>query len=263
MKIGIYYNKQQVDAEIIARIADKITASGSEALLFTSADEIASADRLLVLGGDGTVLHSAQRASELNIPILGVNYGTRGFLTEFEREGTDRAVDFVLGNDGVAARHSMLEVSFNGIKRNCLNEFVMMRYAYGAPDKVVEIALEIDGDRAGEFIADGLIVSTPTGSTAYSLSAGGNIMTPDCETFLLTPVCAFSLRSRPIVCSDKSELKLSIVSGDAALLLHGDGAYLGEAKAGDQIALRKSGRHTTFLTKDKSEFFRRLTKKIN
>lgn len=263
MKIGIYFNKQQVEPSVIVRITEKIAASGSEALLFSSADEICAADRLLVLGGDGTILHSAQKASELNIPILGVNYGTRGFLTEFEREETDRAVGFVLQADCESVRHSMLEVNFNGTKMHCLNEFVMMRNAHGTSDKVVQIELEIDGSFAGSFIADGLIVSTPTGSTAYSLSAGGSIMTPDCETVMLTPVCAFSLRSRPIVCPDKSNLKLSIADGDAALILHGDGSYVGVAGKGDTISLRKSDRYATFLTKDKSEFFRRLTKKIN
>lgn len=263
MKIGIYFNGQQVCSAVIARLMEKITAADSEALLFSSAEEIGAADRLLVLGGDGTILHSAQRASELNIPILGVNYGTRGFLTEFEREETDRAVDFVLKTDCDSVRHSMLEVNFNGIVRHYLNEFVMMRNAFGTVDKAVKIALDIDGNFAGEFVADGLIVSTPTGSTAYSLSAGGSIMTPDCETFMLTPVCAFSLRSRPIVCPDKSELKLSITEKGAALILHGDGSYLGEARQGDVISLRKSNRYATFLTKDKSEFFRRLTKKIN
>lgn len=263
MKVGIYYNTKQVTADAVGGIADQVKRDGSDAVIFSATEEISDVDRLLVLGGDGTILHSAKRASELNIPMLGVNYGTRGFLTEFERDETDRAVDFVLHGNAELLKRSMIEVAFNGSTIYCLNELTLARASFGQEDKAVTISLEIDDRPAGEFIADGLIVATPTGSTAYSLSAGGSIMAPDCETFLLTPLCSSSLRSRPIVCSDSSVLRLSVAAEGASLILHGDGLYLGTAKKGDQLTVRKSERYATFLTKDKSEFFRRLTKKIN
>ena len=128
-------------------------------------------------------------------------------------------------------------------------------------NRVVTISVTIDGSHAGEFIADGLIVTTPTGSTAYSLSAGGSIMTPDCETFQLTPVCAFSMRSRSIAYSNRSELGFSLPQG--ALVLYGDGVYLGQAGAKDKLIVRKSVRSAAFLTRGLSEYFRRLTEKIN
>ncbi len=264
MRIGIFYNIKQVTASIAEHLAGQITIEGGEAVLFSVATDIADVDRLLVLGGDGTILHSAQKASELDIPIVGVNYGTRGFLTEFERHDIDLAAKFILSDQPVAIKRSMLQINFNGKTVHCLNELAMLcRSVSSSEDKAVPISVELDGSSVGVFMADGLIVSTPTGSTAYSLSAGGSIMTPDCETFLLTPICAFSLRSRPIACPDKSVLSLSVEQDGAALTLRGDGIFLGEARKGDRLIVKKSDRCATFLTKDKSEFFRRLTKKIN
>ena len=156
----------------------------------------------------------------------------------------------------------MLEAELNGEKFDCLNELALLHpVAPGKENKVVTISVTIDGSHAGEFVADGLIVATPTGSTAYSLSAGGSIMTPDCATFQLTPVCAFSMRSRPIAYSDRSELCFSLPQG--ALVLYGDGVYLGEAGAADRLVVRKSARSVTFLTRGLGEYFRRLTQKIN
>ena len=119
----------------------------------------------------------------------------------------------------------------------------------------------IDGSRAGSFTADGLIVATPTGSTAYSLSAGGSIMTPDCQTFLLTPISAFSLRSRPIAYPDHCTLSFDF--SDEKLMLFGDGVYLGQADGNTSLTVRRAERTVAFLTADPSGYFRRLTEKIN
>ena len=261
MNIGIYYNREQVDRSVAERLAAHIFAAGHTAVLFSELTEICG-DRLVVLGGDGTMLRAAKRASVLNIPVVGVNYGRLGFLTEFEREETDKVISLVLDENCAVLRRAMLEVELNGSKFDCLNELALLHPV--APDKdnrVVTISVAIDGSHAGEFIADGLIVATPTGSTAYSLSAGGSIMTPDCETFQLTPVCAFSMRSRSIAYSNRSELSFSLPKG--ALVLYGDGVFLGQAGAEDRLTVRRSVRSAAFLTRGLSEYFRRLTEKIN
>ncbi len=264
MTVGIFYNEKQVTLSVVERFVSRIRECGCRAVVFAEKEQISGCDRLLVLGGDGTILHSAQKAAELQIPILGVNYGTRGFLAEFERDEIDESTSFVTGENYALVQRSMLEATFGGKTVHCLNEFTLFRNPLEqSSDSAVAISLEIDDNFAGKFISDGLIVSTPTGSTAYSLSAGGSIMTPDCETFLLTSVCASSLRSRPIVCPDKCVFRLSAEENNVSLILHGDGKYFGEAQKGDSIVIKKSDRRTTFMTKDKSEFFRRLTKKIN
>ena len=262
MKIGIFYNADQADRSVAETIASQIVARGHAAQIYSKLDEIERADRLVVLGGDGTMLRVALRASVLRIPIVGVNFGTLGFLMEFERNEYERVVPLVLDETCARQQRSMLETELNGKTFDCLNELVLLHpVAPGQPNKVVRISVTIDGSHAGEFVADGRIVSTPTGSTAYSLSAGGSIMTPDCGTFQLTPVCAFSMRSRPIAYSDSSELGFSLLKGK--VILYGDGVYLGEAGASDRLIVRKSARSVTFLTRGLSEYFRRVTEKIN
>lgn len=262
MNIGIFYNRDQADVAVAQKLASMIVTTGHDARIFALLDEIVGVDRLIVLGGDGTMLRVALRASALGIPIVGVNFGTLGFLTEFERDEYERVVPLVLDEKCAGQKRSMLEVSLNGKTFECLNELALLHPVSPTKEnKIVHIAVTIDGSHAGEFIADGLIVSTPTGSTAYSLSAGGSIMTPDCETFQLTPVCAFSMRSRPIAYSDRSELGFSMLKGN--VVLYGDGVYLGEAGKDDCLNVRKSSRSVTFLTRGLSEYFRRMTEKIN
>lgn len=260
MKVGILYHKNTVPQEAVCKIVQLLGSVPSAC--FCSEEEIEGIDRLIVLGGDGAMLRAARRASALDVPLVGVNYGTVGFLTEFERGEEEAAVRLALDDGCALVRRVMLEAQVKGTSFYCLNEIAFMRrIAEDAEDGVVRIGVTVDGIQAGEFVADGLILCTPTGSTAYSLSAGGSILTPDCEGFLLTPVNAFSLRSRPIVCSDKSVFSFAFPEG--TLAVHGDGKLLGEVHSGDVVTVKKSRRFATFLAKDRHDFFRRLTEKIN
>ncbi len=262
MKIGIYYNPKQAERAAAEQFAQKIAARGHEAQIFSCVDEVSRVDRLVVFGGDGTMLRAAKRASETDTPLFGVNFGTLGFLTEFERDERDAALALALDEHCPRIQRAMLEVQLNGNKAYCLNELALLRAVSPESDNhVVKISVTIDGSSAGEFVADGLIVTTPTGSTAYSLSAGGSIMTPDCETFQLTPVCAFSMRSRPIAYPNRSELAFSLPRG--SLVLYRDGVFMGKAGEGDLLTVRKAERCAVFLTRGPGEYFRRLTEKIN
>ncbi len=262
MKVGIYYNAAQAEPSDSERLARILTDRGCEVQLFDDTEAVCSVDRLVVLGGDGTVLRAAKRAAELRIPLVGVNYGRLGFLTEFERGETEAAAKLVLDGNAALIRRSMLEVDLNGRRTYCLNELALLRGVSEERDnRVARISAVIDGGSAGDFYADGLIVATPTGSTAYSLSAGGNIMTPECATFLLTPICAFSMRSRPIAYSDDSDLLLRL-EGDR-MIAYGDGVSLGTVGRDDVLTVRKAERSALFLTRDRHSFFRRLTQKLN
>ncbi len=262
MKVGIYYNSMQVNRGLAEELAGTVREKGGQAEVFCEVAEIVGCDRLIVLGGDGTVLHAAKRASELGIPIVGVNFGRLGFLTEYERDRVKDAAKLVL-SDCPKIERAMLEADVNGKKYYCLNEISVVRSVSADRDShAARIAVTIDGTRAGDFYADGLIVSTPTGSTAYSLSAGGSIMTPECDTFQLTPVCAFSLKSRPIAYPDRCELRL-ILPAESRLVLCGDGVSFGEVGSEDLVIVRKAKRTATFLTESKSGYFLRLTEKIN
>ena len=262
MKVGIFYNSKQVERDTACGLAREIANRGGEAVFFSCADEIDGVEKLIVLGGDGTVLHAAKRTAQLKIPLVGVNFGNLGFLTEFEREEASAAVALAMEGGELLTR-SMLEVTLNGKTSHCLNECSLLRAVTPEEaNRVVSLSVAIDGSAAGEFPADGLIVATPTGSTAHSLSAGGSIMTPDCNTFLLTPVCAFSMRSRPIAYPDTSTLTIAL-GDDKRVLLYGDGVFLGEAGKGDTITVKKSKRQALFLTRSKAGYFYRLTEKIN
>lgn len=262
MKAGIFYHEKKVPGEVIAQLVAAFAARGIDVVLFSSEEEIGGVDRLLVLGGDGAMLRAARKSAEAGIPLVGVNYGHLGFLTAFERGEEARAVRLLADEHAECLSRAMLEAEFRGERVHCLNELAFMRrIAPDSKDGVVHLRVTIDGSPAGEFLSDGLIVSTPTGSTAYSLSAGGCILTPDCEAFLLTPVNAFSLRSRPIACSDRSVLSFTFPEG--TIVLHGDGKFLGEAGKEDVVTVKKSTRKAIFLAEQKSDFFRRLTEKIN
>lgn len=261
MKLGIFYNDKQTDQENALRLAKVVKELRGEAIVFTRLSDVEGVDRLLVLGGDGTVLRAAKRASEMQIPLIGVNYGKLGFLAEFERGEEEQAVMLAMSDCPIVER-SMLEVDLDGRKSYCLNELALLHpINEKKPNGVVEISVNIDGSKAGDFSADGLIVATPTGSTAHSLSAGGCIMTPDSKTFILTPVCAFSLRSRPIVFPDSCTLALSVRKD--TLMLSGDGDYLGRVGTENVLTIKKAERVARLLTADKNGYFRRLTEKIN
>ncbi len=261
MKVGIYYHEKKVPEEGVRSLETLLAAAGAFPRRFSQAEDIGGVDRLIVLGGDGAMLRAARRASLLEIPLVGINYGTIGFLTEFERGEEREAAALVLDPACSCVERAMLEATVGGRAHHCLNEIAFMRrIAPDAEDGVIGVCVEIDASPAGKFSADGLILATPTGSTAYSLSAGGSILTPDCGAFLLTPVNAFSLRSRPIVLSDKSVLTFTFPDG---AIVHGDGEFLGELKCGDRVTVKKSSRHAAFLSEGKQDFFRHLTEKIN
>ncbi len=263
MKVGITYSDLQVDGAAPTAYRDAILRAGGEAVVFCMDEPFPDVDRLIVLGGDGAVLHAAMRASERGIPLFAVNYGHIGFLTEFERDEPDRAVALALSEKPDCIVRSLLEVDLGGNKTLCLNELSLLHPVSGGEDiRTGKLCVKIDGSSAGDFTADGVIVATPTGSTAYSLSAGGSIVTPDCPAFLLTPVNAFSLKSRPIVYPDSSELSFSTTGGDT-FLAYGDGHFLGTFSMGKTLTVKKSQRKVIFLTQSRHEFFRRLTRKIN
>ena len=261
MKFGIFYNDKQTDRENALNLARIIEERGGETIVFSCISEIKGIERLLVLGGDGTVLRVAKKAAEMQIPLIGVNYGNLGFLAEFERGEEDKAIDLFM-SDCPVVRRSMLEIDLDGKKSFFLNEISLLHSVNEQrPSGIVGISVEIDGSKAGDFSADGLIVATPTGSTAYSLSAGGCVMTPDSPTFILTPVCAFSLRSRPIVFPDSCTLTLSLTKG--ALMIYGDGDYLGQVSGERRITIKKAERTALLLTADPNGYFRRIKEKIN
>jgi NAD+ kinase len=204
------------------------------------------ADLIVVLGGDGTMISTARLTGDKEVPVLGINYGSLGYLTEFRIEEMFPALEKILEGDYQIDPRVMLDVEHlrDGEKLasgRVLNDVVINKAALA---RIIEIEVELNDLFVNSFRADGLIVSTPTGSTAYNLSAGGPILFPSMNAVVLTPICPFTLTNRPIVVPDADEIKIKLKNEIEGVVLTLDGQIGHQIKAGDRVSIRKSA--TTF-----------------
>ncbi len=217
--------------------------------------ELPNAEMVICFGGDGTILHMAKAATRKGIPILGVNIGTMGFMAELESTELDKLTSIVKGQYTLDSR-MMLDVTvqrdrdiiFHDI---CLNDVVVTK---GAVARIVHLEVKCDGVRAMECGSDGIIVSTPTGSTAYSYSAGGPIVEPEAKNIIITPICAHEIGSRSIVASDKRVITVQMVQNARRNgYLSVDGGRAIRLNMGDVATIRKSNLETKLVRlKDRS-----------
>ena len=266
MKVGIYFNKKYLPGylEAVQRIKERLGASGIECAAVCSPEDLDGTDVLMVLGGDGTILTVAAYCARRGIKIMGINYGHIGFLAEFEQEKLDEAIELLCSGDYSTEKRSMLSVEIGGRSFIALNDLVIERSTYGQKySNTISLSAYIDGSLVDNYLSDGIIVSTPTGSTAYSLAAGGSVLTPDIDAFILTPLCAHSLHSRPIVYSDKSELRILYEKENTAVNVSVDGIIVGEFEGAVEAKITKSKYFTEFITSDKVNFFDKLLSKLN
>ena len=179
-------------------------------------------------------------------------------------EKTEEAVNLVCGGNFKIRKRNLLELSYGNITALALNDVVVQRNTGGVHfSNTVNLHAEINGVTVDNFSSDGIIISTPTGSTAYSLSAGGSVLTPDLSAFILTPICPHSLHSRPVVFSDDSIIKVNAVNAPEPLVVIADGKNIGELKTGEVITVKKSKVTADFITKEDKNFFTELLIKFN
>lgn len=202
----------------------------------------ASVDLILVLGGDGTMIATARLMGNSEVPVLGVNFGGLGYLAEFRIEELYTALESILSGNYRLDKRVMLDVELVGsdesVTRNrVLNDVVINKSALA---RIIEIEAYLNQQFVNSFRADGLIVSTPTGSTAYNLSAGGPIIYPSMNAVVITPICPFTLSNRPIVVPDDAviELCLKTKQEDVALTLDGQVGF--PLKVEERVVIRKS-----------------------
>lgn len=206
----------------------------------------ARADLIIVLGGDGTMIATARLMGDAEVPVLGVNYGGLGYLAEFRIEEVYEALESILAGNYRLDERVMLAVELvrgdQPVTRNrVLNDVVINKSALA---RIIEIEAYLNQQFVNSFRADGLIVSTPTGSTAYNLSAGGPVIFPSMNAVVITPICPFTLSNRPIVVPDDAviELRLKTDQEDVALTLDGQVGF--PLKVEDRVVIHKS--QTTF-----------------
>ncbi len=202
------------------------------------------ADLYVVVGGDGTLLSVARSTAARPRPILGVNLGGLGFLTETGPENVEEILDEILAGRYTLDRRMALDAALvrggrTVVRQAVLNDVVITKSALA---RIIELGLLIDRQFVTTYRADGLIVSTPTGSTAYSLSAGGPIVHPQIEALVIAPICPHTLTMRPLVVSDASRVEITLRTGDSEVYLTLDGQVGHPLKAGDRVRVRRGGK---------------------
>ena len=265
MKVLLYVNQEKIiDGSLNQAIISACEKIGVDYQIVEKTDLSKNiyADAFVCVGGDGTILSTAQFAGENNIPILGINAGKVGFLTEFEGDEIEKALtELVSGNLKVDERINM-EVTFKGEKYHALNDVVIQRiYRENVSRMILNVKVDIDGNFVDQIAGDGIIVSTPTGSTAYSLSAGGAILAPGIQAFSMTPLSAHSLHNRPVIFSADSVCEAEIV-GEVSACVFLDGKLIGVLDEGEKISIKKAKYNTVFLRKNDSNFYNRLIEKL-
>ena len=277
-RIGIFAKRHHKDA---VRLAEQVIAWLAERRIEVFVDEpLADAmvgvtgypgqeipplvDMVIVLGGDGTLLSVARLIGDLRTPILGVNLGSLGFLTEITQSELFPVLEQVASGDYfVSERMRLLAVirrQGNEVARyRVLNDVVINK---GALARIIDMETWVDDDYLTTFKADGLIVSTPTGSTGYNLSAGGPIIYPGNHCHVISPICPHTLTNRPIVVSDEATIRIEIKSQDQDVVFTADGQEGMHLQCGDVVELRKSNHCTLLIKSPSKDYFQVLRTKL-
>lgn len=272
MRIGLVVHGRLETARAYAvRAAELLRAHGAEVLAEDDAaaelpgttafsEALRPPDALLTLGGDGTILRGARYALRWGAPVLGVNLGRKGFLAEIEPDGLEDALERLLRGEYQVEERPLLEARFGGERWLALNDVVVSRGGYA---RLIGVTALVDGEAAGHYLADGLIVATPTGSTGYSLSAGGPVVSPRVDCMIVTPICAHSLQHRPIVVCGSSVIRLTLGSDEEqTACLQVDGQNRAELKAGMAVEITRAAERVRFIRVRPERFFHLVRGKL-
>ena len=215
-------------------------------------------DMAIVLGGDGTLLRAQSKLKE-ETPLFGINMGTVGFLTDIEVSETFNALNSVLKGDYYKEKRTKLLVSHENHDYTAMNEVVIMT---DKPAKMLHFEIQVDGEIIEEVRADGLIISTPSGSTAYAMSAGGPIVDPKLEGFIIIPICPYKLGVRPFIVSDNSEITVKLLKKGKKAVFVMDGQINEEAAYLEEIKFKKSDKDVYFIRTSSKYFYERVKDKL-
>ncbi|MCX6581994.1 MAG: NAD(+)/NADH kinase [Candidatus Aminicenantes bacterium] len=242
---------------VLEKIAADLIGMSSD----VSRDEIAArVDIIILIGGDGTLLSVATRAVEAHIPVGGFNLGTLGFLTELSKDLLEEKLSEIFYGRAFISERKLLEINFKGEKWIALNDVVANR---GNISRVSKLLLEIDRERVVEFSGDGLIIATPTGSTAYSLASGGPIVSPRVNGFIVTPICPHSLTFRPLVVPDTSRIRVTSMSENNRVFFTVDGQKVLPMDTGDTFDVGLYDKKLKMIAAKEMNYFRLLNEKLN
>lgn len=214
-------------------------------------------DLVVSFGGDGTMLHVLRSLLHSDVPVLGVNVGKLGFLAEFGTEFLDRTVQEVMTGDYRVVDRSVLDITINGSKHFAINDCLIQR----SGSRMIEVSAHVDSHFVANYRADGVIVTTPTGSTAYSLSCGGPVIAPNSAVLCITPIAPHTFTLRPLIVADSSDISLSVASEFPCSFV-ADGSESISLKAGDKLLVRKSSTVAKLIKRSDSTYFDLLRQKL-
>ena len=263
-KVGLVLNRRSAEAVRCAELAAGLLREKGIGTFDLRADENGSGtDLILSFGGDGTLLAAARYAMDYDAPLLGINLGTVGFLTEAEPAKLEEAVENVIAGRYEIEIRSLLEVGNpkTGEVFNAFNDAVISRGGYA---RLIQVETRVNGQEYGFFTADGIIVATPTGSTGYSLSAGGPIVEPSMNCMVITPICAHSMQHCPCVVSGSSRIVLRLdTRREQTAELQIDGKSRGMLNAGDEITVSGTEKQIRLIRLHPYDFFGLIHRKLS
>lgn len=279
MKVGIIANPhKQGSLPALADLRHALQAHGIGVLLenataamagetdgISASDFAHEVDLAVVIGGDGTMLHAVSLLGDFEKPVAGIHVGTLGFLTSCRHEELAQFVDAIACGRFTTSVRTMVDATWHRagkapMKFVALNEVTLAR---GDTGRLVSLRARVNGEMLNDYRADGLIIATPTGSTAYSLSAGGPLIAPEAGVFLITPICPHSLSQRALVISDTSVIELSSDDDDSGpMLFTVDGRDSVHVEPGDRIEVRKAARSFHLLRLEGWSFYEALRQKL-
>lgn len=259
MRIATLTKSTLMDNPARKSLIDALIRDGGFDIVEISADGNIPADcqRLLVFGGDGTMLDAAVKAAKVGIPVVGVNLGNLGFLTQFESGESAQKIAETL-RYGELHKKMLLECKTSKGNFLALNDAVLK----SAGSRPVTVSLYVNGHFSDSYRSDGVIVATPTGSTAYSLSAGGPVIAPDLDAIVINPVCPHTLHSRPLVVGGNAEIRLELSAEQTANLIV-DGKPVAELGENSVIMVSKSSVYAAFISDGDDGFYEKLLNKMN
>ena len=274
MEIGIIANlKKQTAPETINKLLAYLEQKEIEPLLenetanclkcrhkgVTQADMVKSAQLIIVLGGDGTLLRAARMVGPKETPIMGINLGGLGFLTEFSIEELKPALDDFLAGKHREESRMVLSVQFGGEDFFALNDCSINM---GPSCRVIETIIYCDSNYVTRFVADGMVIATPTGSTAYSLAAGGPIIFPTMGAILITPLCPHALAARPLVLPADETITVELERNSEPAILIVDGQERRECRPGEKITCRKAPHKVRLVVPKNKTYYEILRSKM-
>lgn len=264
MTIGIYSNtKRDVGGVYSDRFAELLKQKKIESVKFEDYGgfnaNVTGIDILVVFGGDGTMLSAVRQCSAAGVPVLGINIGHLGFLTECSADDMELAIESIISSDYRIEERSMIQAEYDGIVRYAVNEVSVSRYGC---QHTILIGLSIDSKRADVVRGDGMLVCTPTGSTAYSLSCGGPILSPSLEAMAITAMSPHSLHSRPIVVDNNSIITLETYNEEGEVKLTVDGDVIALKEGANKVTISKADRKMKFIRLHDENFYKRLLSKL-